>query len=52
MHLQAYSLHVKSQDAVHALGFQCVYISETFKPDHLPRKVKRTKCVTKWFKYI
>jgi hypothetical protein len=27
-HLQAYSLQVKSQDAVHTLGYQCVYISE------------------------
>ena len=27
-HLQAHSLHVKSQDAVHTLGSQCVYISE------------------------
>ena len=26
-HLQAYSLQVKSQDAVHTLGSQCVYIS-------------------------
>jgi len=24
-HLQAYSLQVKSQDAVHTLGSQCVY---------------------------
>ena len=30
-HLQAYSLQVKSQDAVHTLGSQCVYISEIFK---------------------
>jgi len=49
-HLQAYSLQVKSQDAVHTLGSQCVYISEILKPDHLPRKVKRAKCVTKWLK--
>ena len=34
-HLQAYSLQVKSQDAVHTLGSQCVYISEILKPDHL-----------------
>jgi len=46
-HLQAYSLQVKSQDAVHTLGSQCVHISEILKPDHLSRKVKRTKCVTK-----
>jgi len=31
-HLQASSLQVKSQDAVHTLGSQCVYISEIFKP--------------------
>jgi len=31
-HLQAYSLQVKSQDAVRTLGSQCVYISEIFKP--------------------
>ena len=29
-HLQAYSLQVKSQDAVYTLGSQCVYISEIF----------------------
>jgi len=29
-HLQAYSLHVKSQNAMHALGSQCVYIIEVF----------------------
>jgi len=39
-HLQAYSLQVKSQDAVHTLGSQCVYISEVLKPDHLSRNVK------------
>jgi len=38
-HLQAYSLQVKSQDAVHTLGSQRVYISEMLKPDHLSRKV-------------
>ena len=38
-HLQAYSLQVKSQDAGHTLGSQCVYISEILKPDHLSRKV-------------
>jgi len=27
-HLQAYSLEVKLQDAVHTLGSQCVYMSE------------------------
>ena len=31
-HFQAYSLQVKSQDAVHTLGSQCVYNSEMFKP--------------------
>jgi len=36
-HLQAYSLQVKSQDAVHTLGSQFVYISEMFKLYHLPR---------------
>jgi len=30
-HLQAYFLQVKSQDAVHTLGSQRVYISEIFK---------------------
>jgi len=30
-HLQAYSLQVKSRDAVNTLGFQCVYISKIFK---------------------
>ena len=38
-HLQAYSLQVKSHDAVHTLGSRCVYISEIFKPEHLSRKV-------------
>jgi len=33
-HLQACSLQVKSQDAVHTLGSQCVYISEILNPDH------------------
>ena len=37
-HLQAYSLQVKSQDAVHTLGSQCVYISEILKPDHLSKE--------------
>jgi len=50
-HLQAYSLQVKSQDAVHTLGSQCVYISEIIKTDHLPRKLKRENCVTEWLKY-
>ena len=45
-HLQAYYLQVKSQDAVNTLGSQCVYSSEIFKPCHLPRRVKRAKCVT------
>jgi len=39
IHLQAYCLQVKLQDAVHTLGSQCVYISEILKPDHLSRKV-------------
>jgi len=39
-HLQAYSLQVKSQDAVHTLGSQCAYISEILKPDRLSRNVK------------
>ena len=30
-HLQAYSLQVKSQDAVYTLGSQCVYISKVLK---------------------
>jgi len=30
-HLQTYSLQVKSQDAVHTLASQCVYISEIMK---------------------
>jgi len=38
-HLQAYSLQVKSQVAVHTLGSQCVCISEILKPDNLSRKV-------------
>jgi len=50
--LHAYSFHVKSQDAVHTLGSQFVYISEIFKPYHLPRRVKLAKCVTDWLKYI
>jgi len=37
--LQAYSSQVKSQDAVHTLGKQCVHISEIPKPDHFSRKV-------------
>ena len=45
-HVQACSLQVKSQDALHMLGSQCVYISEIFKPFHLSRRVKRAKCVT------
>jgi len=51
-HLQTYSLQVKSQDAVHTLGSQCVYISEMFKPYHLPRRIKLAKYVTNWLKYI
>ena len=51
-HLQAYSLQVKSQDAVHTLGSQCVYISEILKPVHLRRKIRCAKCITMWLKYI
>ena len=36
-HLQVYSLQVMSQDAVHTLGSQCVYISAILKSDHLSR---------------
>jgi len=45
-HFQACSLQVKLQDAVQALGSQCVYISAIFKPYHLPRRVKLAKYVT------
>jgi len=38
-HLQAFSLQVKSQAAVHTLGSQCVYINDILKSDHLFRKV-------------
>ena len=38
-YLHAYSLQVKSQDAVHKLGSHSVYISEILKPDHLSREV-------------
>jgi len=51
-HLQAYSLQVKSQDAVHTLRSQCVYIGEIFKPYHLPSRVKLANYVTNWLKYI
>ena len=51
-HLQAHSLQVMSQDAVHTLGFQCVYISEIIKPDHLSRKVICAKSATMCLKYI
>ena len=51
-HLQAYSLQVKSQAAVHTLGSQCVYISEIFKPYHLSSRVKLTKYETNWLKCI
>jgi hypothetical protein len=42
-HFQAYSLQVKSQDVMYTLESQCVYISEIFKPYHLPRRVKPVK---------
>ena len=45
-HLQAYSLQGKSQDAVHTS--QCVYISEIFKPYHLPRRVKKSVPLQAW----
>jgi len=45
-HLKAYSLQVKSQDAVHTLGSQCVYINEIFKPYHLTGTVKLPKYVS------
>ena len=38
-HLQAYSLQVKSQVAVHTLRSQRDYISEMLKRDHLSTKV-------------
>jgi len=38
-HLQACYLQIKSQDAVHTMESQCVYISQILKPDHLSRKV-------------
>ena len=38
-HLQACSLQARSQDAMHTLRSQCVYMSEIVKPDHLSRKV-------------
>ena len=50
-HLQAY-LYRLSQDAVHTFRSQCVYISEIFKPYHLPTRVKLAKYVTNWLKYI
>jgi len=40
-HLQAYSLQDKSQDAVHTLVSQCVYISEIFNLYFLPRRLKQ-----------
>jgi len=48
-HLQAYSLQVKSQDAVYTLGSQCVHISEILKPYHLSRKVNVQMI---WLKYF
>jgi hypothetical protein len=46
-HLQAYTLQVKSQDDVHTLGSQCVYISRILKPYHLPNDVNTlgSQCV-------
>ena len=51
-HLQAASLQIKSQDAVHTLGTQCVYISEIFKPYNLPRRVNLAKYGTNWLNYL
>jgi len=53
-HFQAYSLQVKSQDPVHTMGSQCVYISEIFKPCHLPRRVKLAmyEYVASWLQNI
>jgi len=42
-HLQAYSLHVKSQDAVHTLGSLGVYISEILKI--LKFAASQAKCI-------
>jgi len=44
-HLQAYYLQIKSQNAVHTLGSQCIYISELLKSDHLSSlPVKNRSC--------
>jgi len=51
-HLQAHSLQVKSHDAVHTLGSQCVYISEIIKLCHLPRRIKLAKRVTDWLNFF
>jgi len=54
-HLQAYSLQVKSQDAVHTLGSQCVYIREILKSHHLSRKVSMHVYFPRqlmWLKYL
>ena len=48
-HLQAYSLQVKSQDVVHTLESQCVYISEILKPYHLHVYFPRQMI---WLKYF
>ena len=37
-HLQAYSSQDKSQDAVHTLGSQCVYINKMIKLDNWQMK--------------
>ena len=50
--LQAYSLQVKTQDAVHTLGSQCVYISEIFKPYHLPKRVKIANYIINWLDFL
>jgi len=50
-HLQACFVQIKSKDALHTLGSQCVYISEIFKSYHLPRRVKLAKCVTNWLHF-
>ena len=52
-HLQAYSLQVKSQDAVHTLGSQCIYISEIFNGNGTYFLTgKRNKLFLKNFKCI
>jgi len=44
------ALQVKSQDAVRTLGYQCVYISEIFKPYEMIwlYKLSRRMLCTHW----